>query len=1287
MKKVQKVSKSKVGRVADDLQVAASPRAKTKKETPAPKSPKISETNEKTPAGFPIVGIGASAGGLAAFEAFFSGMPTDTDGYGQITTGPGMAFVLVQHLAPDHKSILTDLIRRYTRMQVFEVEDGMKVMPNCAYIIPPNRDMAFLNGTLQLMEPAAPRGQRLPIDFFFRSLAQDQHERAIGIVLSGTGSDGTLGIRAIKGEGGMVMAQNPASTEYDGMPRSAIGTGLVDYELPPAEMPAQIIAYVAHAFGKLHHTGISPLPKAENTLRKIFVLLRAQTGHDFSQYKQSTINRRIERRMAVNQIATMEAYVKHLQQTPIEVEALFRDMLIGVTSFFRDPGAFKVTENEVVPRLFAGRSADSVIRVWVPGCSTGEEAYSLAILLAERQEAMKRSYKVQVFATDIDSQAIATARAGLYPASISVDISKERLRRFFAIEQEGGSYRIHKAIRDMLVFSEQNIIKDPPFSKLDMISCRNLLIYLNGDLQKKIIPLFHYALNPGCFLFLGTSETVGEFDDLFTSHDRKQKLYQRKDDYHSAGRASLGRFLPPMTAIDVSIPREVGRVPAAKKLPLRDLTEQALLHQVVPAGALVNSRGDILYLHGRTGLFLEPAPGEAGTNNILKMAREGLKRELTTALHKAVGLKDIVHQNGLRVKTNGDFTTLHLTIHPVAAGLAESAEALLYLVILEEAPGEVTRPTKTMGDAPVGRVTPHGVKAEARIAALQQQLRAKEEYLQTANEELETSNEELKSSNEEMQSVNEELQSTNEELETSKEELQSVNEELATVNAELQTKVGDLSQANNDMNNLLAGTGIATVFVDHQLRILRFTPTAAAIINLIPSDVGRPVGHIVSNLKGYDNLIADTQAVLGSLIPQEVEVQTTEDKWFTMRIMPYRTMDNVIEGAVITFMDITEMKKTQARLSESEEQFKKLFVEAPLGIALVDSLTGQICEANTMFASIAGRTVAEIKLLSEMSITHPDDIQDDLNNMARLNTGEITGFTREKRYLHPDGSVVWINMTIAPIITKDNAQPRHLCMIENISERKLLRESIKSSEERYRSVVELASHAIVIHRNEKIVYANPAANRLFGAKSADSLIGNPILDRIHPDYHQTVMGRVQKIISEGIPMPMIELKYVKLDGTILEGEAQATRITYDGAPAVYAAIYDITERRANEEALRKANELLRLAVVVRDSHDAITVQDLDGRIIAWNPGAVRMYGWSEAEALAINVRDRIPEGHRKDALTKVRQLSEAQILESYLTQRIAKDGSIVEVSIISTALLNEAGKVYAIATTERAKGK
>ena len=892
---------------------------------------------------FPIVGIGASAGGLAAFEAFFSGMPADAD--------PGMAFVLVQHLSPDHKSILAELVRRYTRMQVFEVEDGMPVHINCAYIIPPNHDMAFLNGTLQLLEPSAPRGHRLPIDFFFSSLAQDQRERAIGIVLSGTGSDGTLGLRAIKDAGGMVMAQTPESSEFDGMPRSAIATGVVDFALSPPDMPHQLIAYAVRAFGRLPRLSATTSPNAEGALKRIYVFLRAHTGHDFSGYKPGTIHRRIERRMAVQQIEGLEAYVKFLQQTPAEVEALFRDLLIGVTNFFRDPEVFQVLEEKIIPQLFADKQAGGAVRVWSTGCSTGEEAYSLAILLQERMEMLKTSYTVQVFATDIDDRSIALARAGVYPASIAADITPERLAHFFVAEPGGLAYRIHKGIRDLVVFSEQDVLKDPPFSKLDLVSCRNLLIYFGVELQKNLIPLFQYALKPGGFLFLGTSEGVGEFNDLFNVFDRKAKIYQRKEDIHGLRRASLNRALArkPSRAVLDGVPSAPPGVPSRgsfpAKLPLRELTEQTLLQQLPVVGALVNAQGDILYLHGRSGMYLEPSPGEAGVLNILKMSREGLRPPLSMALHRCVTTQIPVHANHLSVKTNGHYTLVNVGVrpvlrHPLAPLQADDApDARLYLVTLEETPGQAGHHASpaaahahpalplsqggTQADNSALESAPDTeAQAAAYIAELRGELRAKDEYLQSTHEELGSSNEELKSSNEEMQSINEELQSTNEELETSKEELQSVNEELAAVNTELQTKVTDLSRANNDMNNLLAGTGIATVFVDYQLRILRFTPTAAQIINLISSDLGRPVGHIVSNLVGYNQLVADAQAVLDTLLPKDVQVQTTAGIWFTMRIRPYRTLDNVIEGAVITFTDITALKLSEHALEQANANLR-----------------------------------------------------------------------------------------------------------------------------------------------------------------------------------------------------------------------------------------------------------------------------------------------------------------------------------------------------------------------------
>lgn len=887
---------------------------------PAP----LARSDGATRTGFPIVGIGASAGGLAAFEAFFSAMPADTES--------GMAFVLVQHLAPDHKSILTDLIKRYTKMQVSEVVDGVEVQPNCAYIIPPNRDMAFLNGTLQLLEQSTSRGLRLPIDFFFRSLAQDQHERAICIILSGTGSDGTLGMRAVKGEGGMVMAQNPESTTYDGMPRSAIATGLVDYILPPAEMPAQLIAYVKHAFENRGPRPKVRQPKVDETLKKICVVLRAQTGHDFSQYKENTLVRRIERRMALNQIEQSSDYLRYLQKEASEVDALFRDLLIGVTSFFRDPEAYAAIESEVIPQIFTGKPVGAPVRIWVCGCSTGEEAYSLAILVHEHLQSLKQSYKVQIFATDIDSHAIEQARTGLYPDSIGTDIRPERLAQCFDHMPESGLYRIRKNIRDMLIFSEQNVIKDPPFSKLDLISCRNLLIYMNADLQKRLIPLFHYALAPGGVLFLGTSETVGDFMTYFSVLDRKWKLYLRQPDTPGNLRPAMGELVAPLVDTPARQRSPLGETQTEAKVSLREITEQGLLHHFAQAGVLINGRGDVLYIYGRTGGYLEPAPGEGGMN-ILSMAREGLRRELTSALHRAVTQAEPVAYTGLRVRTNGSYIFANLTVAPV---LSPDGKALpdTFLVILNETEQEVD-----LSSAPAS--TAKGVvpltDADRQIAGLEQELRAKEEYLQATLEEMETSNEELKSTNEEMQSVNEELQSTNEELETSKEELQSVNEELATLNAELQSKVADLSRANNDMNNLLAGTGVGTLFVDHQLRIARFTPSATQLINLIQSDIGRPVGHIVSNLVGYDSLVSDVQAVLSSLIPYETEVQTKNGACFVMRIRPYRTLENVIEGAVITFMDITDIKQKREEASDARRLADAIVDTVPLPLLVLDS--------------------------------------------------------------------------------------------------------------------------------------------------------------------------------------------------------------------------------------------------------------------------------------------------------------------------------------------------------------
>ena len=1032
--------------------------------------PSLANSQSAAISGFPIVGIGASAGGLAAFEAFFGAMPS--------VESIGMAFVLVQHLAPDHKSILSELVKRYTRMQVFDVTDGIVVQPNCAYIIPPNHDMAFLNGALQLMQPTEPRGHRFPIDFFFRSLAQDQHERAICIILSGTGSDGTLGLRAVKNGGGMAMVQDPISTEYDGMPLSAIATGLVDHVVPPEKMPAQLMAYAKTASGGALRPVPAHAPRTEDTLRKVFITVRARTGHDFSEYKQDMISRRMQRRMALHHIEKPADYLRYLQQTPAEVDALFRDFLIGVTSFFREPEAFQALEHEVISKLFSGKPAGSSIRVWVPACSTGEEAYSITMLLQERLEVLQKSFQLQVFATDIDRHGIEVARVGVYPASIAADITPARLGRHFIADPDGSTYRVTKAIRDMLIFSEQDVTRDPPFSRLDLISCRNLLIYMGSDLQKKLIPLFHYALNPSGFLALGSSDSIGEFSGLFAAVDHKAKLYRRNTDLLGLYNPAVRRNRPTVTAEDFS-PRPAKKIPLDTKFSLRELIERTLLQEYAPASAIVSHDGEIHYLHGRTGLYLEPAQGEASMN-ILKMAREGLRRDLSMALHTAANRKESVRHPGVRVKTNGDFASIDLEVRPMTEGSAGAIGELLFLVLFEKAPAA---PAPMDGgieaNAASGKPEGPGSDADTHVATLRQELRAKEEFLQSTLEEMETSNEELRSSHEEMQSVNEELQSANEELETSKEELQSVNEELATVNVELQQRVTDLSRAINDMNNLLAGTGIGTIFVDHQLCIQRFTPAITQVINLIQADIGRPVGHIVSNLIGYTSLVRDIKEVLESLSPKEIEVQTQAGDWYLLRIRPYRTQENVIQGAVILFFEITEMMRLRESRKLGEAKIRQMVAAIPQLVWTfgADGVCDYISPQWVDFTGLPQAGQLGVGWLKQLHEEDRDRVIAAWNQC--IGTGKP--LDSEFRIRAKDGSYRWFRSHIAPVRDGQAAIVQWFGVNSDIHSERQAGVALRNSEDKCRALMQSIPQGVLfLSREGNVANANPNAERILG---------------------------------------------------------------------------------------------------------------------------------------------------------------------------------------------------------------
>jgi two-component system CheB/CheR fusion protein len=751
---------------------------------------------------------------------------------------------------------------------------------------PPDKEVGIFNGIFQLVEPDKTRKIRLPIDHFFHSLAEEKAEKAICIILSGTGSDGTLGLEAVKGVGGLTMAQAEQQAKYPGMPRSAVETGMVDLVLPVEKMPGELVNYVKQPYLEGPET-ITGEGLRENFLPKILMLIRSTTGHDFSQYKPNTIYRRIERRMALHKVARIAEYHRYLQENPPEVKALFKDLLIKVTSFFRDPAAFEVLAQKVIPRILEGKEHGANVRVWVPGCASGEESLSLAIIMAEAMDQLGKHLNVQIFGTDIDAGAIERARLGEYPVSVVAGVSPERLQRFFV--KKDGNYKIKKEIRETVLYAAQNLVSDPPFTKLDLICCRNLLIYMNTTIQKKILPLFHFTLNPEGYLFLGSSETIGAFANLFTPIDVKWKIFQRKGlaIQKPAAYAPLG-FMPTSPETELTIKR------VTREMNVREIMGRIILDKYAPPSVLVNERYEILYFQGNTDQYLAPPSGEPSFN-ILKMAREGLRYKLTTALRQGMKEKRTVSYQGVQLKQKDGSVTVDLHIQPLLE--TPEAPANLFLVVFE---GK----TPARPEGKDRKTPPEAAEADARLTTLEQELQATKEYLETTIEELGASNEEL-------QSANEELQSTNEELETGREELQSTNEELVSVNSELQMKIDDMAEINNDINNLFTSTEVGIIFLDTQLGIRRFTPNITQFFNLIPTDAGRSLLDITSKT-AYDHICQDAEEVLVTLQTKEREIKAGVDgKWYNMRILPYRTSENMIDGVVVTFVDITERKRLE----------------------------------------------------------------------------------------------------------------------------------------------------------------------------------------------------------------------------------------------------------------------------------------------------------------------------------------------------------------------------------------
>jgi len=860
---------------------------------------------------FPVVGIGGSAGGFEALEELLDHLPADT----------GMAFVVVTHQHPRHNSLLPELLSRDTAMSVGEAKDGALVEANHVYVCPPGSMLGIERGRLRVQHLSSDAHARLPIDYFFRSLAADQKERAICIVLSGTGSDGTLGLQAIKGESGMVMVQSPTTAKYAGMPSSAEATGLVDFVLAPQDMPRQLIAYVSGSYLRPradkpgYEDQRSQLFANPESVQKIFSLLRTQTGHDFASYKMNTIRRRIERRMNLHQIDGLEDYVHLLQENRHEADLLFQELLISVTRFFRDVEVWNRLAKGPLTQLLQGRTSQDPFRVWVPGCATGEEVYTLAILIQECMDQLNRPTPVEIFGTDLDSRAIDFARRGVYPSGIRIDVSPQRLQSYFVSEESG--FRIRKEIREMAIFAPQNIINDPPFTRLDLLSCRNLLIYLNSDLQRRLLPLFYCALKPGGVLILGPSETIGSFTELFDPIDSKWKIFRRKETSAASGAIPQ---MPPVSSPRANHPSTLPTVPLTslqKPTQLAMQVERLALARFAPAFVIINDSGDIVHVFGHTGRFLELAQGHAKMN-VFEMARGGLSSDLALLIRKAKHSGEEVVRDDIPLTTDGESIAVQIGVLPIQA--PEALRGLL-MVTMRATPAPVASqlpPQATQKQPAAARD-----QEDDRIEFLQRELRDAKETHQATLEDLEASNEELKSSNEELQSTNEELQSTNEELETSKEEMQSLNEELTTVNAELQSKVDDLSRVNDDMQNLLNSTDIATIFLDNDLNIKRFTEQATNILSLRHTDVGRPIRDLKVNLD-YQGLVLDCKRVLDSLVIKKLEVCSNEGNWYLMRILPYRTTEDVIDGLVVTFVNINDLKAAE-KVAELRDYFASIF--------------------------------------------------------------------------------------------------------------------------------------------------------------------------------------------------------------------------------------------------------------------------------------------------------------------------------------------------------------------------
>lgn len=1024
---------------------------------------------------FPVVGIGSSAGGLEAMEIFFKHMPEDS----------GMCFVVIQHLDPNYVGVLPEILQRCTAMKVLQVVDQMDLKPNHVYVIPPNKSLSVLKGHLHLFDPVETRGLRLPIDLFLRSLAVDKLDKSVAIVLSGMGSDGSLGIKAIKENNGVVLVQEPSTAKFDSMPKNAIDSVLVDIVAPVEELPAKLVSLLQYIPPGKREIELNH--KNKSNLDKIIILLRECTGHDFLLYKKTTLMRRIDRRKGVHQIDKLEDYVRFLQENPKEVELLFKELLIGVTSFFRDTAVWENLRNAILPDLINTLPDGYVLRAWITACSTGEEAYSLAIVFKEILENSNKNISLQIFATDLDTDAIDKARIGFFKSNIVSDVSPERLSKFFTTELDG--YRISPAIRELLIFAPHNVIKDPPFTKLNLMMCRNMLIYMEPSLQKKILQLFNYSLLPGGILILGSAETLARNSEGFEILDSKLKIFKKTQ-------SKITRELIDFPSSFSRGKRDNIEIKAEPKMieNIQTLADQILLQRFTPASVLVNEKGDILYITGRTGKYLEPVAGKANWN-IHVMARDGLRNELPNAFRKALKTNNPIVVRNVKIGANGDSNYVTITIQKI-----ESPEALqgMVMIVFTDVPALID---------PNGFSTKKGTSnATSRQLQLEAELKQTNEDLLNSREQMQTSQEELKSINEELQSTNEELQSTNEELTTSKEEMQSLNEELQTVNAELQSKLSDFEQANNDMKNLLNSTEIATLFLDKEMNIRRFTDAVTKIFKIRVTDAGRPFTDLVSDLK-YPQMGEDAQRVIKNLVPIQKTIETVDGRWFYVRIMPYRTLDDRIDGLVITFTDITSSKKAEEALL-LENRYRRLFESAKDGILILDADSGMIIDVNPFLIEMLGYSHKQFK---EKAIWEIGSLQDIVANKDKFSELQQKKFVRYENLPLETAEGKTINVEFVSTMYLLNDKKVIQCIIRDISDRKMVEDALALSEARYHHLFESANDGIffIDGASGKITDVNPFLTELLGYPK-QKFIEKPIWEI---DFFKDLVGTQERLIE------------------------------------------------------------------------------------------------------------------------------------------------------------------------------